>query len=61
MKNASKYVGLALSSLLFLVVVPYSVVEWFDDRLPFSPVLYLFSAVSIILLAYNIYNFKRYD
>ena len=59
MKNASKYVGLGISVFLFLAVVPYSIIEWFDDRLPYSPILYLFSAISIVLLAYNIYNFRR--
>ena len=61
MKKTSKYVGLGMSILLFLVVVPYSLVEWFDDRLSFTPILYFFSAVSVILLAYNIYNFRRQD
>ena len=61
MKKLSKYIGLGLSILLFVIVVPYSIIEWFDDRLPFSPVLYLFCALSIILLAYNIYNYRRQD
>ena len=59
MKQASKYLGLIISGLFVLLIVPYSIMEWFDDRLPFSPVLYLFSAVSIILLAYNIYIYRR--
>jgi len=61
MKNLSKKVGLAVSILFFLLVVPYSVREWFDKRIPFSPILYLFSAVSVILLVYNIYNYRSKD
>ena len=61
MKNISSYVGLAISIVLFITVVPYSIYEWFDDRLPYNPVFYLFSIISIILLAYNIYSFRKKD
>ena len=55
MKIGAKHIIFLLSLLLFLAVVPYSIIEWFDKTIPYSPSLYFLSGFSILLLAANTY------
>jgi hypothetical protein len=55
MKIGAKHIIFSLSLLMFLAVVPYSIIEWFDKSIPYSPALYFISGFSILLLVANAY------
>lgn len=55
MKVDAKHIIFSASLLIFLAVVPYSVIECFDKTIPYSPALYFLSGFSILLLAANTY------
>ena len=55
MKVGTKHIVFGLSLLLVLSIVPYSIIEWFDKSIPYSPALYFLSGFSIFLLAANTY------
>jgi len=55
MQVKRKHIGFWISVLLFLAIVPYSAIEWFNKSIPFSPSLYMLSGISTLLLAFNTY------
>ncbi len=56
---SKKHIGFWVSLVLFMLVIPYSFVEWFDDAIPFSSSLYILSALSTLILATNFYYLKK--
>jgi uncharacterized membrane protein len=58
MKNF-KLVGLVVSTLFMVMVVPYTLIEWFDNTIPFSMPLLIISAMSVFLLAINLRNYRK--
>lgn len=52
-------IGLIVSALLVLIVVPYTIVEWLDKSIPFSDNLLAISGIAIILFTYNFWNWRR--
>ncbi len=61
MREKTKVISFWISLLLFVVVVPYSIAEWFETSIPFNPNLYVLSAFSTLLLLINIYYLLRKD
>ncbi len=55
----AKHITFGLSLALFLAVVPYALVEWFDKSIPFSASLYILSGFSTLLLLVNYYYLKK--
>jgi hypothetical protein len=55
MKIGAKHITFLLALLLFLAIVPYSIIEWFETSIPYSPALYFLSGFSVLLLAANTY------
>ena len=53
MASKNRHIGFWVSLALFLVVVPYSLVEYFDDSIPFSSSLYILSGFSGLLVVIN--------
>jgi len=56
---SKKHIGFWLSLVLFMLVIPYSFVEWFDDAIPFSGSLYILCALSTLILVINFYYLKK--
>ncbi|MCB0496409.1 MAG: hypothetical protein KDC79_09770 [Cyclobacteriaceae bacterium] len=52
-------IALIVSTILMLIVVPYTIIEWFDKSIPFSNNLLAISGITVILFAYNLYNYRR--
>ncbi len=61
MRGKAKVISFWISLLLFVVVVPYSIAEWFETSIPFNNNLYILSAFSTLLLLINIYYLLRKD
>jgi ABC-type proline/glycine betaine transport system permease subunit len=59
MNTDKKHIGFWISLALFVVVVPYSALEWFDKSIPYSPALYFISGLSVLLLVVNTYYFLK--
>lgn len=55
MKNK---IGLIISGVLMLVIVPYSISAFLDTTIPFSPALWVLSGISILLFGINFYYWK---
>jgi len=58
MKNI-KLIGLIVSVVFMLTVVPYTLIEWFDTSIPFSINLLIISAMSVFLFAINLRNYLK--
>ena len=59
MKLTSKHIGFGISLLLVLLIVPYSIIEWFDKSIPFSNNLYILSGCAIAILIVNLFYLRR--
>ncbi len=55
----ARHITFGLSLLLFLAVVPYSIIEWLDKSIPFSDGLYILSGFSTLLLIINTYYLRK--
>lgn len=58
MKNF-KVIGLIASTLLMVIVVPYTLIEYLDTSIPFSLSLLIISAMSVFLFAINLRNYRK--
>ncbi len=58
MKNF-KLIGLIASTLLMVIVIPYTLIEYFDTSIPFSLPLLIISAMSVFLFAINLRNYRK--
>lgn len=59
MKITAKQISFWISVVLVLVVVPYSLIEWFDKSIPFSDNLYILCGCAIALFLINLLFLKR--
>ncbi len=57
--NQYKLLGLIASTLLMVIVLPYTVIEYFDTSIPFSYPLLIISAMSVFLFAVNLRNYRK--
>gem|GEM_PF-3444039 len=58
-KKIGKHFPFWLSLIVMIIVVSYSTIEWFDHRIPFSPVLYVLSGLTIVTFLLNLYYFVK--
>ncbi len=54
-----KLLGLIVSTLLMVIILPYTLIEYFDDSIPFSYPLLIISAMSVFLFAINLRNYRK--
>jgi len=54
-----KLIGLIVSTLLMIVVLPYTLIEYLDNTIPFSYPLLIISAMSVFLFALNLRNYRK--
>ncbi len=59
MKKSTNKVGLAISVLLMLITIPYTIYALFDTAIPFDKNLLFFSGIAIVLFLINFYYYKR--
>ena len=52
-------IGFWVSLILVLIVVPYTIMEWFDKSIPFSNNLYVLSGCAIALFLINLYYYRK--
>ncbi len=54
-----KLIGLIVSTLLMIIVLPYTLIEYFNNTIPFSYPLLIISAMSVFLFALNLRNYRK--
>ncbi len=54
-----KLIGLIASTILMVIVVPYTLIEYFDTSIPFSMPLLIISAMSVFLFSINLRNYRK--
>lgn len=54
-----KFIGLITSTVLMVITVPYTFIEYFDTSIPFSTPLLVISVMSVFLFAINLRNYKK--
>lgn len=51
--------GLIVSAILVVIVVPYTLIEWFDKTIPFSNNLLAISGMAVFLFVFNLWNYRK--
>jgi hypothetical protein len=59
MKLQRRHIGFWISLLLVLAVVPYTIIEWFDQTIPFSNNLFILSGCAMAIFVVNLFYLKK--
>ena len=51
--------SLIVSAILVVIVVPYTLIEWFDKTIPFSNNLLAISGMAVFLFVFNLWNYRK--
>jgi hypothetical protein len=52
-------IALIVSTLLVLLAVPYTILEWLNKSITFSNNLLVISGMALLLFGYNLWNYRK--